>query len=145
MSDSLVNYIDAKFGGQDRRFQILREDAHIVERTLGKAAYQTFLDLAEGRWWHRDVEIILSSGLGSFEEPEGPSIGESLGRLSVAFGNPPVHVDRRFYREDDDVIACLREHGAAKYAPLALKLLEALIFGITPADATFDENATEAA
>lgn len=142
MTANLVNHIDAKFGGEYIRFD-LRDEMVALEVSLAGGAYACLNRLVSGEWVLRDVQLVLSAAIPerhSGINPRSPEASirrmnrsmKSLGFASGVFDSPFV-------------LEVLKKNPPARYAVLAMKIVEAALFGIAEDQASFDENEAEAA
>ena len=117
MQDTLVNQVDAAFGGQAVRFSLSRDPQACasLEAAIGSpfGAYKRFV---ANLWTVTDVRLVLAHAT--------PGVWLLHGHTRVAA-----------------VDAALTARSAVTYAPLAVRILEAFLFGLEPARAVFDEDA----
>lgn len=116
-----VRHVDAVFGGKEVRFELAQDHFHfsLFEAQLdAKAAYGCLQSFMDGRWSVHDVRVILR-----FAYPgKGAAWGLCRETDAVLEANPP-----------------------GPYALLAMRVLEAGVFGIKSELAVFDEKAPAAA
>ncbi|MFI5410148.1 hypothetical protein [Kaistia sp. UC242_56] len=125
----------ATFGGQEMRFAIAREDLVALEMAIGLPAYTIFTKFAGGLWSVTDLCTVLNFAAMSASDKaphrQTAAVGFNSYVLDRALGRGcgPSRIDR-----------VLLDNAPARYAALALKILEASLFGLAPDDAVFDEN-----
>ncbi len=134
-----VGYVDATFGGSGLRFELDRKDIPGLEAMLQDSAYHVFTKFAAGSWTIRDLEAVLSASVAAqVEDPADRSARVTLYRMARQFGGSMLPMHSSPY-----VQGIIQKNPPARYAVLALKVLEAALFGIKSADAVFDENSIE--
>lgn len=142
---SKVTHIDATFGGKSRRFEIARDKLTGFEYLAGQSAYSLFTKIAANGWTIDDLERVLGCALMDWSAPESRLNRVTLNALRLAVGPlrgsgaiviPPAITA--------DVRRVFEGAGPARYAPLALMILEASLFGVDASDNVFNENASEA-
>lgn len=107
-----VRHVEARFNGQMWRFE-LREKlvggfSRLEAQLGGRKPYPLFQTFATGAWSVADLEAVLSAAL-PFADSDTSALDAFLSRAAPA-----------------------------PYAILAVKILEAYLFGLPPADAVFD-------
>lgn len=143
MTANLVHHVEATFGGRQVRFD-LRDEIAALEVSLGGGAYSCLRRLVSGEWALRDLQLVLSAAI-PFDLSEVPSnsveakLKRADRRLAEYTGISAGVAESPF------VLRVLKENPPARYAVLALKVLEAGLFGIASDQATFDEGAVEVA
>jgi hypothetical protein len=112
-----VGEIQARFGGRELTFRLERNERAVAcfEAQAG-TAFAMFQRFATGHWSPADVALVLAHA--------------SVGAPNRSIGLDPAV---------DEVVA---RAPAGAYAPLAVKALEAFLFGVPPLAATFDEATT---
>lgn len=142
MTTNLVNHIDAKFGGDYIRFD-LRDELVALEHSLNGGAYACLNRLVGGQWVLRDVQLVLSAAIPERHSGINPRSSVAsirrMNRSMKSLGLPMQVFDSPF------VLDVLKKNPPARYAVLAMKIVEAALFGIAEDQASFDENAAEAA
>lgn len=131
-----VEHVDALFGGKSVRFELWRSPQPMasVENIVG-SAYEVLQRFFHGTWTATDLHRVLAA-----------AYTPNHGRLRQFGGLGLGGVDFMLMMiKPDDVGLVLASGPHAKYAPLASKVLEAYLFGLPKADATFDENEGQAA
>lgn len=110
-----VDYVDAVFDGKEVRFRLRREERFVssIEGALG-STFAAFGRFGNGEWKTSDV------------------------RHTLALAYPGVRPLYQF-TECPDVDRVLTDHPPGLYAPLAVKILKAFLFGIDEEMAVFDE------
>jgi len=131
----MTGSVVATFGGQETRFAIAREDLAAFEMAIGLPAYTIFTKFAGGLWSVTDLRTVLNfAAMSSTEKAPHRATAQAgfnsyLLDLNLRRGCGPSRVDR-----------VLLDNAPARYAPLALKILEASLFGLDPVDAIFNEG-----
>lgn len=137
MTANLVNYIDAKFGREYIRFD-LRDELVALEHSLASGAYACLNRLVSGEWVLRDVQLVLSAAIPERHSGIDPRSAEAgfrrVSRSMKSLGMPLRVLDSPF------VLEVLKKNPPARYAVLAMKIVEAALFGIAEEQAFFDEN-----
>lgn len=113
MTDRLA-HVDAVFGGESLRFELLREDLHSFEVVANTPAFALLARFTRGIWTIKDLYTVLR-----FAHPNG------------------------YTGSVDGVALVLQERAPMPYVLLATRVLEAALFGIDKADAVFDETLIE--
>lgn len=137
MTTETVGYVDAVFGGERLRFELDRKDIPGLEAMLGGSAYQVFTKFAGGFWTIRDLEGVLSASVPAQVEDAADrnnramlfKMARMMGESGFSHGAVSPYVQ-----------GVLRKNPPARYAVLAMRVLEASLFGIAQADASFDET-----
>jgi len=130
-----VNHVDAVFGGKQVRFAIERADIEAFERLAGVPAFALLQKLANGTWSVGDLKIVLNFASMPDSRRHFLRKAAKIGLLSPALMVPPGLVT--------DVDKVLNTAAPAPFAVLAMKVLEAALFGLPEDQATFDEKAAE--
>lgn len=120
-----VDHVDALFGGERIRFRVAAADLPSLEALLGGSAYQCFTKFAGGFWTLAELETVIAF---AWPSPDGGERGAGIpadARLSVQ--------------------RTLRSVPPGIYAALAMRILDAALFGLDETAACFDERAVEAA
>jgi hypothetical protein len=118
-----VGYVDAKFGGQEIRFQLAHDGRAVayLEHAIG-SPFAVYKRLAAGNWTVRDVSAVLS-----FAHPDFTPV-----LVSQVPGMPfPAH---------EIVADTLETNPSGIFVGLAAKILEAFLMGLPEGRATFDES-----
>lgn len=143
MTGTLVNFIDATFGGEAIRFELKRSDIVALENTLGGSAFQMLKRLTSSVWTMRELQIVLSAAIPEEVADRDHNSTEALvAKMHAQFAG---HASYATVVESRRVLAVLRENPPAVYAVLAQLVLEAALLGIDPTLAAFDEGAMEGA
>jgi hypothetical protein len=119
----MQGFVTAKFGGQEIKFQLAHNARAVayLETAIG-SPFAVYKRLAAGNWTVRDVSAVLS-----FAHPDFAPV-----LISNVPGIPfPAH---------KAVADALEKNPAGIFAGLAAKILEAFLFGLPEARATFDEG-----
>lgn len=146
MSTAMVNYIAAKFGGEEIRFELKRSDIVALENTLGGSAFQTLKRFTANVWTMREVQIVLSAAIPEESADRDRNSAEALlASMHAQLLNTPGGSSYVTVLDSRRVLAVLRDNPPAVYAVLAQLVLEAALLGIDPTHATFDESAMEGA
>lgn len=106
-----VGHVDAVFGGERLRFELLRDELVAFETLAGAPAFTVLTRLARGAWSVRELATVLR-----FAHPAG------------------------FTASAGAVAEVLRERAPVPYVALASKVLEAALMGIDAGEAGFDEG-----
>lgn len=139
-------HIAATFGGQSIRFELTSDSIAALENSLRVSAFDLLKHMVAGRWTMRQLFLVLSAAIPSDQSGGGPDGTESkaaeLERLVMAtsgrtFGQTVV--------ESPAVKTVLDDNPPARYAALAVAILDAALFGVDAEQATFDEKASEEA
>ena len=140
MNTNTVKAVDAIFGGEAVRFELQRDEIRFLETGLGGSAYECLNRLVGGRWTVTDLLLVLSAAV-----PASYAGGNDLsaGRRAMAKALGPHIASNVQAGEHAAVQRVLTENPPARYAVLAMKILEAALFGIAPDIANFDEDAVE--
>jgi hypothetical protein len=132
MTTDLVTYVDATFGGKAVRFELDRTTMiPALESSLNGGAYECLNRLIRGAWQLRDIQLVLSAAI-EIEHAEF---------ISVLNRRPPIMGISFPVQSSPAVVRVLNDNAPARYAVLAMKVLEAALFGIAKEQASFDENA----
>jgi hypothetical protein len=119
----MQGFVTATFGGQAIKFQ-LAHDARTVaylEHAIG-SPFAVWKRLAAGNWTVRDVSAVLS-----FAHPDFAPV-----LVSNVPGLP--------FPAPEAVADAVQRNPAGIFAGLAVKILEAFLFGLPEERATFDEG-----
>ena len=105
-----VSHVDAVFGGERMRFELLRDELVSFEVLAGAPAMTVLGHYLAGGWSMRELVTTLR-----FAHPAG------------------------YLRSGEAVASALRERGPAIYLQLAARVLEAALMGVPPVLGVFDE------
>lgn len=106
-----VGHVDAVFGGERLRFELLRDELVAFETLAGAPAFDLLARFARGAWSVRELLTVLR-----FAHPAG------------------------YMGSGATVAEVLRERAPMPYVMLATRVLEAALMGIEAAEAGFDER-----
>jgi hypothetical protein len=109
MNDRIA-HVDAVFGGERGRFELMRDELVSLEVLAGAPAFALLARFARGGWSVRELVTVLR-----FAHPLG------------------------FSGSGDAVATVLRERAPMPYVALATKALEGALMGLEPGEASFDE------
>lgn len=101
-------FVMATIGGEPMRFELLREELETFEVMSGDSAFATFKSFARGQWSVRDMHTVLRMA-----HPKG------------------------YLHSTEDVRELVNRWGPANFVPLATRILEGVLFGLDPQDATW--------
>lgn len=121
-----VDHVDALFGGERIRFRVAPADLPSLEALLLGSAHQCFTKFAGGFWTLAELETVIAFAWPSPDDAAPRGAG--------------IPVDARL-----SVQRTLRRVPPGIYAELAMRILEAALFGLDQAAARFDEREVEAA
>ena len=110
-----VDHVTARFGGEQRVFRFPRSPGGVVHHapmTDGFSAYACYQRLAAGVWTFHDVLRVLS----------------------------PLPPGQMIFVPDPSIVAVIEAGGPGTYAPLAARILEAALFGVSAPASRWDER-----
>jgi hypothetical protein len=133
----------ATFGGQAVAMELQRDELPLLEASLDGSAYACLNRFIGGIWTVRELQLVLSAAMpiaaGGFEENSPAAHKRKMIKSMAEHGFATGVIDSPV------VLQVLRERPPARYAVLAVKLLEASLFGLPENQASFDEDVEEAA
>lgn len=142
----LLKHVDAVFDGERRRFELERRHIAAFENALGDSAFAAMKRFFEGTWLFRDVEKVLvysHPDVGATEvEKQFSALLRSIETHQTAMS--PSFASIGTARTDRRISELLVEHGHARYADLAGKVLAAAVMGLAPDEAHFDDGSLDA-
>jgi hypothetical protein len=124
--------ITASIGGKEYACQIHREDLRFFE-ALNGSALQMFKLISGGLWKDEDIRKVIGFAVGrrprQSDLPEHYAMHASL----IAMRGPKeTFLDR-----------AITKHGVGTYAPLAMAILAACLFGVTDDESVFTDGAVD--
>ncbi|MFG1465252.1 GTA-gp10 family protein [Xanthobacter sp. DSM 24535] len=127
------DHVTAFIGGKQCVVCLRREVIESLECALNDSAYAVFRRFGRGHWTVNEVRTILNFAL-----LEDGQVSHLKKMIAFGFANVPV-------ARHPLVDHVLETNPQAPYAVLALRCLEAALFGISPEFAVFDERDDDAA
>lgn len=138
----LVNHVDAVFGGRSVRFQLHRDRTTVdrLEEAVGSvsACWGRFRDAS---WTMRDVRSVLALAHPGEKRPlDRPVItGEALATAERLSGKSVPRTTEKRGADLSVIDTVIATRPLAMYAPLAMQVLTAALFGLPEDGATFEE------
>ncbi|MGX9574084.1 hypothetical protein [Mesorhizobium sp. f-mel] len=132
------NSVVAKFGGKHINFKIDRQDLSTFEAYAGMSAYEMFSTITAGRWTVEHLKSVLK--FASLPASRLKEIRQFARTLRLMGSNQVGLLDQYFKQNSPHINATLSTEPVAQYAVLALSILGGALFGISAADATFDDG-----
>lgn len=135
-----VGHVDAIFGGKPVRFELARDAASLLSLELQVGSLRGLLGrFQEGTWLMSDVRAILArahpvTGGMSLGYERKPFQSFRAAQLMAALPLPQKGVDPL------QIDGTLGAAPPITYALLAARVLEAMLYGIEPARAAWDER-----